>query len=170
MADIIGTSDVDNLTSMDEVNTIIGGTGDDNIDATSGVNTIEYNSGDGVDAVKVALPRTFQFADFLSQAQSALAQLENFSGSAYSNSYFATADSSLMAMLPADLQASIGALQETYVPDQGFVAGSLDPAAATAAFNSLIGWINTSTSNVIKFGPGITLANVSLQVGSTTDY
>ena len=170
MADIIGTSDVDNLAPLDGVNDIVGGGGNDNINATSGVNTIEYNSGDGVDAVQVALPRTFQYADFLTAAQAGLADLQNFAGAAYSNSYFATADSSLIAMLPADLQASIGALQETYDPDLGFVAGTLDPAAATAAFNSLISWINTSTSNVIKFGPGITLADVSLQVGTTTDY
>jgi len=170
MADIIGTSDVDNLTAMDGVNEIIGGAGNDNIDATSGTNTIEFNNGDGVDSVTVGLPRTFQFADFLSAAQTGLAELESFGGGAYSNSYFATADSSLIEMLPADLRTSIGALQETFVPNEGFVAGALDPAAATAAFNSLIGWINTSTSNVIKFGPGITLADVSLQVGSTTDY
>ncbi|HYL18290.1 MAG TPA: hypothetical protein VEV20_06400, partial [Burkholderiales bacterium] len=64
MADIIGTSDVDNLAPLDGANDIIGGGGNDNINATSGVNTIEFNSGDGVDSVVVALPRTFQYGDF----------------------------------------------------------------------------------------------------------
>jgi hypothetical protein len=82
--------------------------------------------------------------------------------SQYSNSYFASADSSLIGLLPPDLADSIAAFQSVYVPDVGtYVPGSVDPAAAQAAFNSLINWINTSNSNVIQFGPGITLNNLT---------
>ena len=174
MADInyvVGTSGDDVLAPTDGMNDYLGMGGNDTIDGSTGVNTIHYNSGDGVDTVKFALPRTYQFADFLTAAQNGLTELGSLGGaSQYSNSYFASADSSLIGLLPADIADSIAGFQSVYSPEAGgWVQGSLDPAAAQAAFNSLINWINTSTSNVVQFGPGITLNNLNLQLGAMAD-
>jgi Ca2+-binding RTX toxin-like protein len=158
---IVGTSGDDTLNGGPGLNDITGGPGNDAIDATDGLNTINYQLGEGVDSVSFALPRTYQYADFLTAANNALATPSNFGGSSYSNDYFANADQSLIATLPSDISSTLAGMYQ---------GGTVDATAAQAAFTQLVDWINAPAGNIIKFGPGITLSNVTVQVGATADF
>ena len=166
---VTGTPGDDFLGPTAGVNNYTGGAGDDAIDGTDGVNTINFAAGDGVDTVNFAMPRTYQFADFLSAAQQALNDLSSFSGSQYSNAYFASADTSLLYALPPDIANTLAAFQTPQVDADGNeIPGSVSPTDAKAAFQALEDWINTPTSNVVKFGPGITLNDLTFTLGATT--
>src|SRR5262245_6988338 len=137
---------------------------------TEGVNTINYQLGDGVDSVGFALPRTYQYAQFLTAAEQGLEALSTFTGTDYTNPYFATANQSLLDALPYDISSTLSGMHQQYVWGTGYVPGAVDPEAARAAFTALIDWINTPVSNVIQFGPGIKLSDIALQVGATADF
>ena len=140
------------------------------INATDSVNTINYQLGDGVDSVGFALPRTYQYAEFLTAAEQGLQELSTSTASGYTNSYFAKANQSLLDALPYDISSTLSSMHQQYVWGTGYVPGTVDPDAARAAFTALIDWINTPVSNVIQFGPGITLSDIALQVGATADF
>ncbi|HXX12390.1 MAG TPA: hypothetical protein VEK05_12820 [Burkholderiales bacterium] len=140
------------------------------INATDSVNTINYQLGDGVDSVGFALPRTYQYAEFLTAAEQGLQELSTSKASGYTNSYFATANQSLLDALPYDISSTLSGMHQQYVWGTGYVPGTVDPDAARAAFTALIDWINTPVSNVIQFGPGIKLSDIALQVGATADF
>jgi len=165
---ILGTSGDDQLNAGAGLNDITAGLGNDTINAADGLNTINYAPGDGVDSVSFALPRTYQYAGFLTEAINALADPSSFSKSNYSNHYFATANQSLIAALPYEISSTLSGMRQTW-SGAAYVDGEVDPAAAQAAFTQLIDWINAPVGNVVQFGPGITLSDVSVQLGATTD-
>ncbi|HTS53051.1 MAG TPA: putative Ig domain-containing protein [Burkholderiales bacterium] len=142
----------------------------DTINATDGLNTINYELGDGVDSVSFALPRSYQYAEFLAAAENGLNDLSTFTGTDYTNSYFATANQSLVDALPYDISSTLSAMRQSYVWGSGYVAGKVSPAAAQAAFDALIDWINAPAGNVIQFGPGIKPTDLTVQVGATADF
>jgi len=137
---------------------------------TDGVNTINYEMGDGVDSVSFSLPRTYQYAQFLTAAEQGLQDLSTFTGSEYTNNYFAKANQSLLDALPFDISSTLSGMHQHFVSGTGYVPGAVDPDAARAAFTALIDWINAPVSNVIQFGPGIKLSDVTLQVGATASF
>jgi len=49
-------------------------------------------------------------------------------------------------------------------------SGSVNPADAQAAFSALIDWINTPSSSVVQFGEGISLSDITVQMGATTSF
>jgi Ca2+-binding RTX toxin-like protein len=162
---VVGTEGDDWLSGGPGENDFTGGAGNDLIDAAQGVNTIHFNPGDGVDTVNFNVPRAFQYADFLQAAMDGLNELNGFQGSSYSNEYFSTADRTLFRDLPADIAAVLTELHNSRTGE-----GSADPADAEAAFSSLVQWINEPSSNVIQFGPGISLSDISVQMGATTSF
>ena len=166
---ITGTNGDDNLSGGPGLNDYTGGAGNDTINATDGLNTINYQLGDGVDSVSFALPRSYQYAQFLTVATDALADSSSFSGTSYSNHYFATANQSLIDALPYEISSALSAMRQTW-SGAGYVDGEVDPAAAQAAFTQLVDWINAPAGNVIQFGSGITLSDVTVQVGATADF
>jgi Ca2+-binding RTX toxin-like protein len=119
-----------------------------------------------MDTVQYAPPRTYQFADFLAQAQAALLELDSFTGTEYTNSYFAKASRLLVAELPPEIS---DVLNQFRITGRGEAAtlGAVDPSVARAAFESLTAWINTPNTNIIQFGEGITPADLQLQLGDT---
>lgn len=162
---VVGTEGDDVLSGGPGENDFTGGTGNDVIDAAEGVNTIHYNPGDGVDTVNFNVPRTYQYADFLQAAMDGLNELNGFTGSSYSNEYFSTADRTLIRDMPADIAAVL-----TQLHNSRTAQGSANPADAEAAFNALVEWINEPSSNVIEFGSGISLSDISVQMGATTSF
>src|SRR5689334_5417990 len=146
-------------------NEFTGNAGNDVIDATEGVNTIYYNQGDGIDTVNFTVPRDYQYADFLQAATDALNELQDFSGSSYSNEYFGSADRNLVRDLPPEIADVLSQLHNTRSGE-----GSVNPADAQAAFSALIDWINTPSSSVVQFGEGISLSDISVQMGATTSF
>ncbi len=149
--DIVGSSGDDTLNAAPGANNIIGGAGNDTISVTDGVNTIQYQAGDGVDSIRFALPRTYQYARFLTEANKGLADFQAF---------ITTASTGLINALPFDISSVLLDMRR----------GTATPALADAARNQLIDWIGTPVSNVIQFGPGITLSDVVVQVGDTATF
>ena len=162
---VVGTEGDDVLSGGPGQNDFTGGTGNDVIDAAEGVNTIHFNPGDGVDTVNFNVPRTYQYADFLQAAMDGLNELNGFTGSSYSNEYFSTADRTLIRDMPADIATVLTQLHNSRTAE-----GSANPADAQAAFSALVDWINAPSSNVIEFGPGISLSDISIQMGATTSF
>ena len=119
---ITGTNGDDNLSGGPGLNDYTGGVGDDTINATDGLNTINYQLGDGVDSVSFALPRSYQYAQFLTAATDALADSSSFSGTSYSNHYFATANQSLIDALPYEISSALSAMRQTW-SGTGYVDG-----------------------------------------------
>jgi len=159
--DIVDNSGDDTLYAAPGTNDIVGGAGNDTIYANDGLNTIHYQSGDGVDSIKFALPRTYQYARFLTEAVNALADPSKLSGASYSNSYFSNANAALVGQLPSEISSTLSALRR---------GGSVASADARTAFSQLVDWINAPAGNVIQFGPGIELSDVTIQVGATADF
>jgi Ca2+-binding RTX toxin-like protein len=141
-------------------NLINGGPGNDEIIGIEGVNTIQFAPGDGVDTVSYAPPRPYQFANFLAEATRALQELN--SGAPYDNTYLRRLPRTLISELPTEIASVLNQLRN---PE---TVGSVDPQVAQTAFESLAAWINEPTRNVIEFGAGITPADISLQIGSST--
>jgi len=164
-----GTSDSDWMDLRDGQNVYDGGGGNDYINGADGQNTIIYELGDGTDSITFAAPRTYQLAGFLDAAMTALAN--DFGGTPgdYSNDYFATVDSSLFGLLPPDIAAVLYDLQGRN-SDGYWAPGTVDSASAQAAFEALVAWINTPVTNVIQFGAGITLADLTVQLGEPTSF
>ena len=162
---VVGTEGDDWLSGGPGENDFTGGAGNDFIDAAQGANTIHFNAGDGVDTVNFNVPRALQYADFLQAATDGLNELNGFQGSSYSSQYFSTADSTVFGDLPPDIAAVL-----TQLHNSSTGAGSANPADAEAAFSSLVQWINEPSSNVIQFGPGISLSDISVQMGATTSF
>ena len=157
MADInviVGGTGDDPLQAEPGANDITGGPGNDIILATDGLNTIHYQLGDGVDTVKFALPRTYQYARFLTEATSALANQSNF------RDFVTTANTSLINALPFDISSVLNDMRR----------GPVDSGRANAALTQLIAWINAPVGNVIQFGPGIKLSDVAVQLGQTATF
>ena len=50
------------------------------------------------------------------------------------------------------------------------VLGSVDWETARTAFLALIDWIDAPVTNIIKFGPGITPADITVQLGRDTQF
>lgn len=161
----LGSDGMDWYVAADGENIIDAGLGDDYIDAVSGQNTIVYDLGDGVDTIVFAPPRTYQFSGFLEEVQRALAEdFGTLSGSdPYSNDYFSTIDSSLLDRLPPEIASVLRDLDPTY-------GGTVSAADAQAAFTALEAWIGTPTTNVIQFGDGITLADLTVQPGDLSSF
>jgi Ca2+-binding RTX toxin-like protein len=157
---VVGTDGDDVLSGGLGTNDFTGGLGNDVIDAAQGVNTIHFSPGDGVDTVNFNVARSYQYADFLQASLSALDELDGFSGSAYSNTFFRRADSSLIGTLPSDIASLLTEFQD----------GPVNPAGAQAAFSALVDWINTPMSNVLEFGSGISLSDITIQLGGMTSF
>ena len=157
---MVGTDGDDVLGGGPGTNEFTGGLGSDVIDAAQGTNTIFYNPGDGVDTVCFSVPRTYQYADYLQASVSALNELDSFSGTDYSNTYFQQADSSLFQSLPSDIAGVLTQLHD----------GSVTVDAARTAFSELVNWINTPTSTTIDFGPGISPSDITIQMGSQSSF
>ena len=149
--DIVGSSGDDPLNAAPGANNIIGGAGNDTISVTDGVNTIQYQAGDGVDSIRFALPRTYQYARFLTEANKGLADFQAF---------ITTANPGLINALPFDISSVLLDMRR----------GIATPAMADAARNQLIDWIGAPVSNVIQFGPGIKLSDIAVQVGATASF
>jgi Ca2+-binding RTX toxin-like protein len=161
----------DEMNGGDGENFYDGGAGNDSINGADGVNTINYELGDGVDRISFALPRSYQYADFLTEAQSALTELASLDPAAeYTNSFFATADLGLINSLPAEIASILGAMQQHFEPGIGMVPSPVEVQAAQAALSQMVAWASQPNSNVIDLGPGITLDNITVQVGRTTNY
>jgi len=163
MADVtmVGTDGVDMLSGGTTSNEFTGGLGDDIIDASQGTNTINYSVGDGVDTVCFSVPRTYQYADYLTASLAALDELNSFSGTDYSNTFFRRTDSTLFTSLPSDIASVLNDLQNN---------GSVNADSARTAFSELVDWINTPTSIVINLGPGISPSDITIQMGSQTSF
>jgi Ca2+-binding RTX toxin-like protein len=163
MADVtmVGGDGVDMLSGGTTSNEFTGGPGDDIIDASQGTNTINYSIGDGVDTVCFSVPRTYQYADYLTAATAALDELASFTGTDYSNSFFRRTDSTLFSSLPSDIGSVLTQLQDN---------GSVDADSARTALSELVDWINTPTSIVIDLGPGISPSDITIQMGSQTSF
>ena len=142
-------------------NIIAGGLGDDVIDAGAGTNTIRYNLGEGVDTIYFAAPRTYQFAGFRVAAEQALAT--NLGTGNYSNAYFRNADPGLIERLPESMRSVFETMRDSE-------AGVVPASQAKAAFEALIAWIGEPVSNVVQFGPGITLESLTTQPGALTEF
>jgi Ca2+-binding RTX toxin-like protein len=170
---VTGTDEYDWLDGGEGENEYQGGAGNDWINGASGENTIIYNLGDGIDTVSYAPPRSYQFAGWLEEIERALAS-DDFATNAYSNTYFSSFDFSLLQRLPNDnaidgeMYDVLWALSGGYDQDGNPII--VDGATARAAFEQLRDWISTPVSNVVKFGPGISLADLSVQANdpSTT--
>ena len=169
---LIGTYDGEELDGGDGENWYDGGPGRQIIHGENGENTIVYEVGDGIDTITFAAPRTYQFAGYLDAAQAALAAGSGGHPYDYSNAYFSTANQDLFGRLPQDIRTTLYAMQSVdYGPDNGgLVAGTVDWETAQATFNNLIAWINTPVTNVIRFGPGITPASITVQLGQDTSF
>jgi Ca2+-binding RTX toxin-like protein len=166
-----GTSDSDWMDLGDGENVYDGGGGNDYINGADGQNTIIYEVGDGTDSVTFAAPRAYQFAGFLEAAMAALDNDFGSPSSSYSNDYFATVDPTLFGRLPAEISSVLYDLQGGYYGEEGeWVAGTADSASAEAAFQALVDWINAPVTNLIKFGEGITLADLTVQLGDPTSF
>jgi Ca2+-binding RTX toxin-like protein len=170
---VTGTEFNDWLDGGDGVNEYQGGLGDDWINGASGENTIVFNLGDGIDTISYAPPRDYQFAGWLEEIERALAS-DDFSSATYGNTYFGGLDSSLLQRLPSGTEmANVLQTLSTQVWDEEagtLTPGTVDGAAAQAAFEQLRDWINTPVSNVVKFGPGISLADLSVQASAPSTF
>jgi hypothetical protein len=191
-----GTEYNDWLDGGDGDNTYEGGAGDDWINGASGENTIVFNigyidpatntfvadEGDGIDTISYAPPRSYQFAGWLEEIERALANElalppEELSGVTYSNEYFAALNSSLLQRLPedfttdTDMRDVLQALSTPVWTETGeLLPGTVDAAVALAAFTQLQEWINTPVTNVVKFGPGISLSDLSVQASASSSF
>ena len=166
---VTGTPENDlDLNGGDGVNEYDGGLGDDVINGADGENTIIYEVGDGTDTITFAAPRPYQFAGYLDEVMRALDH--DFGGdpaASYSNEYFANADSSLFGRLPLSVSTVLRTLQQGTSGEHGeWIPGSVDAYTAETAFTALKEWINAPVTNVIKFGPGISLSDLSIQMTS----
>ena len=167
---MIGTEYNDWLDGGEGENRYEGDGGDDWINGTTGVNSIVYNLGDGVDTISYAPPRAYQFAGFLEEAQRALDNDLGPSVTGYSNSYFAQADSSLYARLPAEIRDVLNGFRDQFVDNVGMQPGTVNAQAARDAFNALVAWVNTPVSNVIELGPGIQLSDLTVQASALSSF
>src|SRR3954447_12291851 len=156
---IAGTDGDDVLTGGADSKDFTGGQGNDVIDATQGENVIRFNPGDGIDTVDFNVERSYQYADFLQASNNALSDPANFLNPEFRSSFFRHADRELINTLPSEIASVLGELQDN---------GSVDPMAAQTALSALVDWINTPTSNIIDFGPGISLSDITIQLGSGT--
>ncbi len=170
---VTGTEFNDWLDGGDGVNEYQGGKGDDWINGATGENTIVYNLGDGIDTISYAPPRSYQFAGWLEEIERALAN-DDFSSATYGNAYFSSLDSSLLQRLPSgtDMANALQALSTPVWDDDAgtLTPGTVDGAAAHSAFQELLDWINTPVTNVVKFGPGISLADLSVQTSPASSF
>jgi Ca2+-binding RTX toxin-like protein len=171
-----GTEFSDFLDGGEGENWYEGGAGDDYIVGSSGQNTIVYNIGDGVDTIEYAPSRSYQFAGFLEEALRALnedlggIEGEPSSGD-YVNAYFTEVDPGLLARLPEEIRVTLEGFQtQTWNEDGTPVLGVVDAVAAHAAFSALADWINTPVTNVVKLGPGITLADLTVQASAVNSF
>src|SRR5689334_11433048 len=158
---LVGTDGDDILTGGEGTDDITGGLGNDVIGAAEGTNTLHFNLGDGVDTVAFNVPRTYQYADYLAAATTALDELSSFTGTDYSNRFFRNADSELFSSLPSDIGSFLRELQNN---------GTVDADAARYAFSELVNWINTPTSITVDLGPGIAASDITIQMGSQTSF
>ncbi|HXV07901.1 MAG TPA: putative Ig domain-containing protein [Burkholderiales bacterium] len=170
---VTGTDANDWLDGGEGENEYQGGQGDDWINGATGENTIVYNLGDGIDTISYAPPRSYQFAGWLEEIERALAS-DDFSSATYGNTYFGSLDSSLLQRLPSGTSMA-NVLQALSTPlwddDAGTLTpGTVDGAAARSAFQELLDWINTPVTNVVKFGPGISLADLSVQTSPDSSF
>jgi len=173
---VTGTEYNDWLDGGDGDNEYQGGLGNDWINGAAGENTIVFNLGDGIDTISYAPPRSYQFAGWLEEIERALAS-DDFSSATYSNGYFADLNSSLLQRLPedpnidTDMLDVLRALSTPVWTESGdLMPGTVDGAVARAAFEQLKTWINTPVTNVVKFGPGISLADLAVQVSASSSF
>jgi Ca2+-binding RTX toxin-like protein len=187
---VTGTEYNDWLDGGDGDNTYEGGAGDDWINGASGDNTIVFNigyidpvtgafvadEGDGIDTISYAPPRTYQFAGWLEEIERALAS-DDFSSATYGNTYFAGLNSSLLQRLPddpnstTDMKDVLQALSTPVWTESGdLLPGTVDGDVARAAFEQLRDWINTPVTNLVKFGAGISLTDLSVQVSAISSF
>ena len=180
---VTGTEGNDWLDGGDGSNQYEGDAGNDWINGASGDNVIVFNVGDGIDTISYAPPRSYQFAGWLEEIERALANDfptdpdADLSTITYSNSYFAALNSSLLQRLPedfttdTDMRDVLQALSTPVWTDTGeLVPGTVTMDVAMAAFEQLKAWINTPVTNVVRFGPGITLADISVQASDTSSF
>ena len=178
---VTGTEQNDWLDGGDGVNEYQGGAGNDWINGANGENTIVFNLGDGIDTINYAPPRTYQFAGWLEEIERALAN-DDFSTATYGNSYLqetSSTVSSLLQRLPPDDPTIAGEMYDVlkvlsttggWDDDGNPLPRTVDGAVARAAFEQLRDWINQPVTNVVKFGPGISLADISVQANDPSSF
>ena len=164
---ITGTDQDDYLVATPGTNVIDAGAGDDMIETVDGDNTILFDAGSGLDTLTFAPARSYQYAGFLEEAQTALAALTGVTGPV-TDEYFGTlAPGVLINTLPSDISDVLRQFKPGRKrPGDSTPAalGTVDADLARQTMQSLIDWINAPTQDVIQFAPGITPANLTVQV------
>ena len=165
---VTGTPENDlDLNGGDGVNEYDGGPGDDVINGADGENTIIYEVGDGTDSITFAAPRPYQFAGYLDAATAALDH--DFGGEPAPPTATTISPPPIPACSAgcrsASRRCSTACKEATPARHGEWMPGSVDSDSAETAFEALMDWINAPVTNVIKFGPGISLSDLTVQMG-----